>query len=217
MQRESVDLPSPLGRELDQRDIDFISRVSQWVVPTWVLDREEAFGCGQLGYWKAALAFDHKQSVPWPSYAHIRVRGAVLDGARAWDWLGRKHRRDIQQGRTVATDATARPMSIDSMSLAHGEIVGYDALDRLLWKADECHLSGHEANETRLTVEDAVAQIEPKNPRAHATLTMIFHGEMTYADIAEFYGVTVSRIYQLRAEGLGLLAELLPQDLFLAA
>ncbi len=117
------DLPSPIGRELDRRDIDFIRRASREVIPQSRMDPDDAFGAGLLGYWKAVKDFDPERRVPWGAYARLRIRGAVLDEARRLDPIGRGDRRTFTRAAALiaaghnTTEVSSR-LGIDHSDLA---------------------------------------------------------------------------------------------------
>ena len=62
----------------------YVIRVAHAVVltvPTYV-ELDDLIGWGYLGLIEAADRFDHERGVPFRSYAHYRIKGAIYDGLR---------------------------------------------------------------------------------------------------------------------------------------
>ena len=57
------------------------------------VDADDLQGIGAEALVRAALRYDPQSGVPFESFAFYRVRGAMIDGARARDRSGRQHRR----------------------------------------------------------------------------------------------------------------------------
>ena len=61
------------------------------------VDRDELRSAGMLGLLDACHRFDEARSASFPSYAEMRIRGAMLDHLRAQDWLPRRLRREARE------------------------------------------------------------------------------------------------------------------------
>ena len=61
------------------------------------LDHEDLQSAGVLGYLRAASRYDATRGASFRGYCAVRIRGAVLDEVRRWDWAPRSvhknHRR----------------------------------------------------------------------------------------------------------------------------
>ena len=53
------------------------------------LDHEDLQSAGVLGYLRAATRYDATRGASFRSYCALRIRGAVLDELRLWDWAPR--------------------------------------------------------------------------------------------------------------------------------
>ena len=60
------------------------------------VDRDELRGAGAAGLVDAAHRYDPATGVPFPRYAVIRIRGAIIDATRSRDWATRRLRRDLR-------------------------------------------------------------------------------------------------------------------------
>lgn len=68
------------------------------------VDREELHAAGLFGLVDAAKRFIPNGDTPFPAYAIVRIRGAIIDAMRRHDWAPRSVRIQIRQVRT-ASDA----------------------------------------------------------------------------------------------------------------
>src|SRR5476649_2007335 len=61
------------------------------------LDRDDLQSAGVLGFLRAALRYDGDKGASFRGFCAVRIRGAVLDELRRWDWAPRSvhknHRR----------------------------------------------------------------------------------------------------------------------------
>ena len=61
------------------------------------LDRDDLQSAGVLGYLRAAARYDISKGASFRGFCAVRIRGAVLDELRRWDWAPRSvhksHRR----------------------------------------------------------------------------------------------------------------------------
>src|SRR5580658_7437631 len=70
------------------------------------LDREDLQSAGVLGYLMAADRYDTSKGASFRGYCAVRIRGAVLDELRRWDWAPRS----IHKSRRRITCATFQLM-----------------------------------------------------------------------------------------------------------
>ncbi len=64
------------------------------------LDRDDLQSAGVLGYLRAAARYDISKGASFRGFCAVRIRGAVLDELRRWDWAPRsvhKNSRRITQ------------------------------------------------------------------------------------------------------------------------
>src|SRR5580692_13037567 len=62
------------------------------------LDRDDLQSAGVLGYLRAASRYDAARGASFRGFCAVRIRGAVLDELRRWDWAPRsvhKNRRRV--------------------------------------------------------------------------------------------------------------------------
>ena len=77
--------------------VRFFARCIHEGLPEHVLI-EDLFSAGVVGLMDAAKRFDPSKGVKFSTFAHLRIRGAILDSLRVLDWAPRELRR---KGRAV--------------------------------------------------------------------------------------------------------------------
>lgn len=194
------------------------------------VDRHELLRAGALGLVEAARRWDPERGVPFEGYAVLRIRGAVLDAARAADWAPRPLRTMARRidaleqsligdlGRRPTEPELAGALGLEPSDLRRVRA----ALARLVPIALDRPVGGGEDAEATL-VELLVdgRQGEPSvvleqrelmgylhdavdllSDRHRLVILGTFFEERTAGAIARQLGVTESRVSQLRAEAI---------------
>lgn len=196
-------------------------------------DREELAQAATLGMVEAAHRFDPSRGVPFERWAAVRVRGAIVDAARALDFAPRSLRaaaRDVEEAHATLLHELGRQPSADELS------------ERLCITVRELHeLQGKvhralvlsldapcgEEDGDPLTLADGLveardidpsAQLEEREQasylrdalallpeRLHRVVRGYFMEGRSSSDLAGELGVTESRVSQMRSEGLALM------------
>jgi RNA polymerase sigma factor for flagellar operon FliA len=196
-------------------------------------DREELAQAATLGLVEAAHRYDPSRGVPFERWAAVRVRGAIVDAARALDFAPRSLRaaaREVEEatsallnkfGRTPTGTELANHLNISGRELA--ELQGKVHRALVLSLDAPC---GEEDGDP-LTLADGLietsdidpsTQIEDREQAAYLRdalellpdrLQVVVKGYFlegrTSADLAEELSVTESRVSQMRSEGLALM------------
>ncbi len=195
-------------------------------------DREELAQAASLGLVEAAHRYDPSRGVPFGPWAAMRIRGAIIDAARALDFAPRSVRaagREIEAahaelqnvlGRTPEHDELAAHLNISSRELVKTQ----GKLHRSLVLSLEAPTGDEDGSPVTLAdnvvapIASAAAQLENREQAAYLIdalellperLQTVIRGYFlegrTSADLAEQLDVTESRVSQLRSEGLALL------------
>ena len=194
------------------------------------VDRDDILSAAFLGLVEAANRHEESTGVPFSSWAGTRIRGAVLDAARAADVLPRTARRAVR----LVQDAHAEleqhsPGAVSDREVAaslgwdvekvrttkaafgRGVVASLDAVigdgtddsyAARLVDADPTPLERLERAELDRYVADAVAALPP---RLADVLTSYYLDGEASTDTAERLGLTTQRVGQLRKEALELL------------
>lgn len=226
------------GREGSERDalvegaLSLVSRVVAQVAGSFPahVDRHELLRAGALGLVEAARRWDPDRGVPFEGYAVLRIRGAVLDAARAADWAPRAlrtmaRRLDMVEqslmgelGRrpteTEIADALGlEPTDLRRVRTALARLVPL-ALDRPAGRSDDAEVTLVELlvdareGEPSMVLEHRELMgylhdaVDLLSERHRFVILGAFFEERTAGDLARELGVTESRVSQLRAEAI---------------
>jgi RNA polymerase sigma factor for flagellar operon FliA len=189
------------------------------------VDTGDLVSAGVFGLMGAIERFDPANGAKFESYAIPRIRGAILDGLRALDWVPRSVRsraRSVQDaiaslehelGRSPTDDEIAAELKIDVAELeswladiAAGSVGPLDHV-----ALDDAHArtpgagAGGEGEPGRAIEEgelrDAMrAEIRRLPEREQAVLVLYYDDGLTLAEIGEALGVTESRISQIHTK-----------------
>lgn len=187
---------------------------------------DDLISTGVIGLIAAVDKFDPTQNVQLKTYAEHKIRGAILDGLREMDWAPKNKRRRAKQieaaigaleqrlGRAPAEEEIAaelqlsieeyrqwlyevRALTIGSFEFASEDQEG-DLLDYIPDTDDNLPSKTLERNELERVLAQAIEQM-PKMERT--VLSLYYHEEATLREIAEITGMHLSRIAQLKAQG----------------
>jgi len=182
---------------------------------------------GVVGLIAAVDKFDPSQNVQLKTYAEHKIRGAILDGLRDMDWAPKNKRRQAKQieaaisaleqrlGRAPAEEEIAgelklsleeyrqwlyevRALTIGSFEFASEDQEG-DLLDYIPDTDDNLPSKTLERAELERLLAQAIEQM-PKMERT--VLSLYYHEEATLREIAEIMQMHLSRIAQLKSQGI---------------
>lgn len=191
------------------------------------VSREDLTSAGLVALVQVVRAFDPTRGVPLGRYAAQRIRGAVLDELRGLDWASRSVRRRerelesvrarlaMTRGRTATSAEVAEAAGLSSSDVAaHSDDVrratvlslqgiSSDGLAELV----PTHLPGPGE---QLLVRERLAYLRKAIELLPERLRLVVNGyyldERPMAELAAELGVTESRVSQIRAEAMTLMA-----------
>lgn len=107
--RRTTDETIDERQELVTSNLELVTQVVARVASRFPrhVDRRELWNAGALGLVDAARRFDPSLGIPFPRYAAVRIRGAVIDATRRRDWTTRSVRRRMRELRQTAEDLRA--------------------------------------------------------------------------------------------------------------
>ena len=193
------------------------------------VDREELWNAGALGLVEAAQRFDVETGIPFPRYAKIRIRGAIIDSTRTRDWASRSVRRKAREVEEVTKDLrgdNGRDPSQEQVAAALG--VSTDEVDAIRARSATSmllyldHENGeHRGPSLRDSIVDPGLMANPdvalehremlgtlvesvdRLPGIHCDVIRRYYLEgEPLQDIANDLGVTQARVSQIRSEAL---------------
>jgi RNA polymerase sigma factor FliA len=192
------------------------------------VSREDLVSAGMAALATAAQNYDPERGIPFGGFATTRIRGALLDELRGLDWASRSVRsraRRLEAAAQQLTGTLGRTPSKAELAEALGVAVDeVKSVDEDVQRAVVLSLQGFAAG----TAEDLVPEraagpedllvhrekvgylhdaIAALPDRLRRVVEAYFFEELPMADIAAEFGVTESRVSQLRAEALVLLRD----------
>ena len=197
-------------------------------IPSHV-SRDDLLSAGMAGLAHAARHYDPQRGVPFDRYAATRIRGAVLDELRGFDWASRPVRtkaRNLASLTESLTSALGRRPTEQEVAEAAGLTV--EALQRLSGDVHRSVVLNYEAiietgdaefllpaaddnPEEELLMRERItflaAALHALPERLQTVIRGYFFEERTVTEIAGELGVTQSRVSQLRSEALELLRD----------
>jgi RNA polymerase sigma factor for flagellar operon FliA len=180
---------------------------------------------GMIGLMDAAGRYSEDHGAQFETYASQRIRGAMLDELRRFDWLprsARKAQRTIEQATTRLQQRLGRPpqeheLAADmKMTLPQYQSLLGDAHGAQLFSYDEFGDEGEEnildrtcgdpgpgpdeaLNDKRLR-KALVEAIDRLPEREKLLMGLYYEKELNFREIAEVLGVTESRVCQLHSQ-----------------
>ena len=188
---------------------------------------DDLISTGVVGLIAAVDHFDPAHGVQLKTYAEHKIRGAILDGLREMDWAPKNKRRRAKQieaavasleqrlGRAPAEEEIAaelklsleeyqqwlyevRGLTIGSLEFASEDQAG-DLLNYIPDSDENLPSKTLERAELERLLAEAIEQM-PKMERT--VLSLYYHEEATLREIAEITQMHLSRIAQLKTQGI---------------
>ncbi len=189
------------------------------------VDIDDMVSAGSIGLMDACARFDPAKCVPFPGYAKLRIRGAILDSLRGLDWGPRRLRRKSRAIDVAVTALTARlgrapnetevaqemglqiaqyhklldqlnGLEIDSLHVARYEDSSEDRLTCLPARSEECPFFLCQRREIQSRMAYAISQLPDQERLA---ITLYYYQEMTMSEVGLTLGVGASRVSQIHA------------------
>lgn len=192
------------------------------VTPPRELDYEDLVSNGKMGLLDAIDRFDPSRGFTFQTYAASRIRGAILDELRRFDWISRSGREKIQAlerasdeelkatGR-VCREKVRQRLGMDKkpfqelLEIANRSFVG--CLDELITLEDsEVGKKGiladggplpHEILEAREEIEEVCGVLDDLPERDRRLIHLYYFRHRSFKEIAMEFRITESRVSQL--------------------
>ncbi|MCL2752845.1 MAG: FliA/WhiG family RNA polymerase sigma factor [Defluviitaleaceae bacterium] len=191
------------------------------------IDQEDLISYGVFGLIDAIEKFNHEKGVKFETYASLRIRGAVLDGIRALDWVPRTMRQKSRQldeaytaleselGREPKEHEIAQKLEINKDQVADeikkSSLMSLISLDDYLDQNHEKDFSKSLATDENAP-EAVFANEELKQELAEAisaltekeqmVVALYYYEELTLKEISKVLEVTESRVSQIHSKAM---------------
>ena len=182
---------------------------------------------GIIGLIAAVDRFDPAQNVQLKTYAEHKIRGAILDSLREMDWAPKNKRRRAKQieaaiktveqrlGRVPGEEEIAAELKISleeyqqwlfevrGLTIGSLEFASEDQEGSRLNFIPDSEENLPSTTLERAELERLLAQAIEQMPKMERTvLSLYYHEEATLREIAEIMQMHLSRIAQLKAQGI---------------
>lgn len=177
------------------------------------VDQDDLVSDGVLGLMDAVERFDPGRGLTFQTFAVPRIRGAIIDGMRAMDFVPRSVRdklRAVQKAQLALEERLGRSPEIEELAKEagmpvqqvrdltkhatgnHANLDDFDLADELTSAADHALEKGDD-NALLMRVVQELAE------RDQVVIALYYFEGLTLAEIGEVLGVTESRVSQLHS------------------
>ena len=200
------------------------------------LDRDDLQSAGVLGYLRAAARFDATRGASFRGYCAVRIRGAVLDELRRWDWAPRSihknHRRLARITSNLTDNLEREPTRVElaaALGIDEAELSAYESQSQLRTLISLDDMSENQHGEEGLSLIERLADPAAERPdsgvlssedrramieclaalsASQATvITLHYLHNMPLREVARMLKVTPSRVSQLHHQALARLRQ----------
>ncbi|MDR3288282.1 MAG: FliA/WhiG family RNA polymerase sigma factor [Peptococcaceae bacterium] len=195
------------------------------------VDEDDLIGYGVFGLLDAIERFDMSRGVKFETYATLRIRGAIIDGLRAMDWVPHSARQRVKMvqdgftelenklGRAAEPEEVAAFLALDLKEiekiLFQSQMLMLTSLDELV-TGDDGEMTGSaigRISDQRSAEDFGRVEIEERNSILAVTieklpqkeqliLSLYYKEELTLKEIAAVMNLSESRISQLHSQAI---------------
>ncbi len=177
------------------------------------VDQDDLVSDGVLGLMDAIERFDPARGLTFQTFAVPRIRGAIIDGMRAMDFVPRSVRDKLRAisaaqvalearlGRPPDDEEVARETGLplhqvrDLVKQASGNHANLDDFDL----ADELASAGESRVETGDDSASLMRVVDELSERDQVIIALYYYEGLTLAEIGRVLGVTESRVSQVHS------------------
>jgi RNA polymerase sigma factor for flagellar operon FliA len=213
------------GDELVKAHLALVKRIAYHLIsrlPSSV-QVDDLIQAGLIGLMEAAAHYDAAQGASFETYAGIRVRGAMLDEIRRYDWAPRSvHRKARAVAEAMRTIEQTHGRDAEDAEVARQLGIGLDEYHQILQDASACRLFSIDSEEGEaigdmLTDErpGPEASLEERDfrnemgealnglpERERMVLALYYDEELNLREVGAVLGVSESRVCQIHSQAL---------------
>lgn len=200
------------------------------------LDRDDLQSAGVLGYLRAASRYDAKRGASFRGYCALRIRGAVLDELRRWDWAPRSVHKSQRRITRITSDLTeqlereptrpelAAALGVDETELTDyqtqaqtRQVVSFDDVTENAQGDENLSLTERLADPAAASPDAGVLSTEDRQtilsclnclPKTQLTVIVLHYLQnVPLREVARVLAVTPSRVSQLHHQALARLKQ----------
>jgi RNA polymerase sigma factor for flagellar operon FliA len=186
---------------------------------------EDLISAGVIGLIDAVSKFDPRRNAELRSYAHYRIRGAILDGLREEDWAPRELRRwgrQLEEARETLHVRLSREPSLAEVAAELG--IPEETAHTLAQDLNGCRLASLQDREpkTGVLIQDALVDSSGRDPfeqckqkemrdllvraiaalprRMRQVMDLYYFRGMSMTEVGAEIGVSESRVSQIHSQ-----------------
>ena len=200
------------------------------------LDHEDLQSAGVLGYLRAASRYDVRRGASFQGYCALRIRGAVLDELRRWDWAPRSVHKCNRRITRITSNLTeeldreptklelAAALGIEETDLAAyqtqaqaRQVVSFDEMSENEHGEENLPLTERLADPAAIRPDEGMLSAEDRRtilrslsglPKTQATVIVLHYLQnVPLREVARVLDVTPSRVSQLHHQALARLKQ----------
>jgi len=160
-------------------------KVAARIPPNCGVDAGDLVSAGTIGCMQAIERFDPSRGLKFTTFAAPRIRGAMVDELRRWDYLSRSHRRDVGTG--DSPEITNISLSTSLTETENREIALQETIPADVMPPDH-RLSQGEYWGNMLRGADKMTRL---------ILLLYYRDERTMKQIGQSLGLSESRVSQI--------------------
>ncbi|UWG98343.1 FliA/WhiG family RNA polymerase sigma factor [Dehalobacter sp. DCM] len=195
------------------------------------VDQEDLYGYGVFGLLDALNRFDPSRGVKFETYATLRIRGSIIDGLRAMDWVPHSARQKVKQvtqgftylentiGRSPTTEEAAAYLNMTVSELNETLLQGQymtlvsledvnttDINDNTVSPLDLLIDQSSQESFSQIEKEEQkqilVDAIEKLSEKEKMVVALYYREELTLKEIAAIMNLSESRISQIHSQAI---------------
>jgi len=190
------------------------------------VEYDDLVSYGMFGLIDAIDKYEFSRGVKFETYAHLRIRGAIIDYLREIDWIPRSVRQkakelekaytevELEKGSNATDKDIAEKLGISEselqkriQSMTSYSVVSLDEyLDQHrentidLYNEDSSHPTSRlEAEEFKNSLAEAISSLPEKERKI---ITLYYFEELTYKEIGAVLSISESRVSQLHTKAI---------------
>ena len=224
---------APLVEDVREQDrlisdnIELVKRIAYHLkarLPAHV-EVDDLIQSGMIGLLEAAKNYDSSKGASFPTFAGIRIRGAMLDEVRRHDWTPRSvHQRSRQVSEAIREIEAETGRHAEPEEIAERLKISLDEYHRILRDSAGCHLfsleeAGNETIQSRqlvgegeITPDEAVNNDQLREEladglrrlpeRDRMVFSLYYERDLNLKEIGEVLGVSESRVCQIHGQAI---------------